>query len=60
MGTLPSSPEPRFFLEGLELAKTGYGTSIYFKNINLQYFAILLDDNIIFADHYVIKIMTIF
>ena len=55
MGTLTSSPEPHyFFFEELELANTKYVTSIHFKNINLQYFAMLLDDNIIFANHYVI------
>ena len=45
---LPSFPEFRnFFFKGLKLANTGYGTSIYFKNINLQYFAILLDNKLI-------------
>ena len=55
MVTLPFSPKPRyfFFFEGLEYANTEYGSTIYFKNINLQYFAILLDKNIIFANHYV-------
>ena len=37
----------------LEHANTGYGTSIHFKNINLRYFVILLDSNIIVANHYV-------
>ena len=53
MGTLPSPPEPRYFFKGLELANTGYDTSIYFKNINIQYFETLLDNNIIFANHQV-------
>ena len=51
MRTLPSPPEPRFF-QGLELANTGYGTSIHFKNIDLQYFAILFKGNIIVAKEY--------
>ena len=45
MGTSPSPPEPNFF-PGLELARTWacmYNTSFHFKNINLQYFAILID-----------------
>ena len=52
MGTLPSFPEPCFFFfEGLEFANIEYGTSIHFKNINLQYFASFLDNNIIFTNH---------
>ena len=46
METLPSSPEPRLFCKGFELANTVYGTAIRFKNkYYLQYFAIPLDNN---------------
>ena len=54
METLPSFPEPRYFFKRLEIANTGYGNSDYFRNPNLQYFEILLDNNIIFANCYVI------
>ena len=51
----PLPQNPTIFFEGLELANTEYGTSILFKNINLQHFAILSDNNIIiFADRYAI------
>ena len=49
-GNLALSPRILFFFEGLELANIGCSTSIHFKNINLQYFAILLDKNIIFSN----------
>ena len=44
MGTLPSPSKPSFF-QRFELAST----APYFKNINLRFFAILLDNNIIVA-----------
>ena len=37
------------FFQKLELANTGCGTSIQFKNKTLQYFAILSDNNVIVA-----------
>ena len=58
MRTLLSFQDPAIFFffcyEGFELANTGYGTSIHLKNVNLACFAILLDNNITFADYYVI------
>ena len=58
MGTLPSHPEPSLF-QGLELASTVPYLLFHSKNINLQYFAILLDYNIIVAMQY-LKTMIIF
>ena len=54
MEALPSFPEPGYFFKRLEIANTGYGNSDHFRNPNLQYFEILLDKNIIFANCYVI------
>ena len=49
MEILLSSPAELCFFPELELANTGYGTSIHFKTKSLQYFALLLDNNIIVA-----------
>ena len=54
MRTLSLPFRSPLFFQGLEFANTGYGTSIYFNNRNLQYFALLLDNNIIFANRSVI------
>ena len=47
MGAFLSPPNPVFFkVKNLWAYNyTLYGTSIHFKNINLQYFAIFLDNN---------------
>ena len=53
MRTLPLPPEPRFSKDLIELANTVYSTSMHFKNVNyLQYFAILLDKNILITMYY--------
>ena len=57
MGTLLSPPEP-FFFQRIELAST-VRTFFYFKNINLSYLAILLNNNIIVAMQY-LETMIIF
>ena len=53
MGTCPLPQNPAIFFEGRELANTECGTSIPFEDINAQYFAIFLNNNIILANHYV-------
>ena len=51
-GKFALAPRTPFFPR-LELANTGYGSSIHFKSINLQYFAIFRD-NIIVVNRYII------
>ena len=59
MRILSQPPEPCFFFQEPELANIGYGTLIHFKNITyLQYFAILLDNNIVVAIKYLKTMIT--
>ena len=49
---MPFTTEPSFF-QGLELAST----VPHFKNSNLQYFAVFLDNSIIIAMEYLITMI---
>ena len=58
MGTLPLSPETSFSKNVMLQILGIYVTSIHFKNISyLQYFAILLNNNIMVAIKYLQTIL---
>ena len=56
MGTASALPEPSFSND----LSFKYGTSFHFKNINLQFFAILLDNNSIVVVKYLKTTIIIF